>query len=71
MDGEYGISFTILNFPSTNHIISLLINFSSNLIFFLFFVYNCAVFHVTDQNGKKCLQEDVADRIQQVIVLQN
>ncbi|XP_004492064.1 ACT domain-containing protein ACR4-like [Cicer arietinum] len=23
------------------------------------------VFHVTDQNGKKCLQEDVADRIQQ------
>jgi len=30
-----------------------------------------SVFHVTDQNGKKILQEDVADRIQQVIDLCN
>lgn len=37
------------------------------LLSFLYF----SVFHVTDQNGKKILQEDVADRIQQVIDLCN
>lgn len=40
-------------------------------MFFVVVILYFSVFHVTDQNGKKILQEDVADRIQQVIDLCN
>lgn len=36
-------------------------------MYILNWVFNlCAVFHVTDQNGNKLVEDDVVERIQQV-----
>lgn len=70
-DGEWFMDgmalFTLLNFSSTQHhgFGELCFQFfSSCLVCVVFALW--PVFHVTDQNGKKFMQDDVADRIQQV-----
>ncbi|KAG5042974.1 hypothetical protein JHK87_006889 [Glycine soja] len=45
--------------------------FCSCVILFHVVFAHWPVFHVTDPNGKKFMQDDVADRIQQVVDLQN
>ncbi|KHN09886.1 40S ribosomal protein SA [Glycine soja] len=45
--------------------------FCSCVILFHVVFAHWPVFHVMDSNGKKFMQDDVADRIQQVVDLQN
>jgi len=61
--------FTLVNFPSTMAFVNCV--FCSCVILFHVVFAHWPVFHVTDPNGKKFMQDDVADRIQQVVDLQN
>ena len=45
--------------------------FCSRVILFHVVFAHWPIFHVTNPNGKKFMQDDVADRIQQVVDLQN